>query len=237
MPTTDGSDGALREPRLRPAPRRRNLGAIVGGALLAAVSLAGFWAWQDGLERPVPVLVTTRALPAGHELGAGDVETVHLDASGPVAALSASDDLAGQRLLVDLPVGAPVAPGDVLPRLPVDEGEAVLSVTVSSGELPYPHTPGHLVGEEALVVDTGSVDALGGPPELDPASGDEAPPRPHLRSWLVEVVAVDVLEDSEASLVEGVRVTVRTTVDAAVEIARAAAHEGGVAIAQVDAPR
>jgi len=127
------SDGAA--PRLRPrqpaapapAPavsrlkRLREPLPLIGIALVL-VAFVGYLAVYSSTTHRTPVLVTTRALPAGTVLRASDLRTAELAGDGSVMAglepESSLGEVVGQRLAAGLPAGTPLPRSALAARAP-----------------------------------------------------------------------------------------------------------------------
>jgi Flp pilus assembly protein CpaB len=103
-PSVAPTDGAGPRRLLQPLP-------LVGLALVL-VALIGYWAIYNASTTRTPILVTTRALPAGSVIAAGDLRAAELSGDSSVlAALAPRAELSqavGRRLSTALPAGAPV---------------------------------------------------------------------------------------------------------------------------------
>jgi hypothetical protein len=89
-------------------------------------------------DRRVAVLQVVRDIPAGTQLGAGDVRSIELTSDPSLAVVKTADLAAfvGQYTKVRIVSGGLLAPG-LLQTVPiVAPGSAVVAVTIPSGELP-----------------------------------------------------------------------------------------------------
>jgi Flp pilus assembly protein CpaB len=121
----DGHDGQVTlpgAPTLRPreevgkppkARRRRIKPLPVIGGLLVLVALLGYLAVYAATTHRTAVLITTRALPPGATLSAGDLRTGDLSGDSAVISGLVPDgqlqQVLGQRLSSGLPAGTPLA--------------------------------------------------------------------------------------------------------------------------------
>lgn len=82
------------------------------GTLLVLVAVIGYWAVYASSTKRTPILVTTRSLPAGTVLSAGDLRTAKLAGDGTVIAsivhASQLEQTVGRRLTAPLPADDPV---------------------------------------------------------------------------------------------------------------------------------
>ncbi len=112
---------------------------LVAGLVLVAVAVGGGIALWREAQVTVPYVATTRAIPAGHVLEAGDLQLVQARLEGPLAALAVGETglaaLVGQTAASSIPAGALVlrpqlgsgpvlGPGEVAVTVPV-EADAV----------------------------------------------------------------------------------------------------------------
>jgi Flp pilus assembly protein CpaB len=121
----DGHDGQITlpgAPTLRPreqtatppkARRRRIKPLPVIGGLLVLVALLGYLAVYAATTHRTAVLITTRTLPAGTVLSAGDLRSSELSGDSSVISGLVPDSqlqqVIGQRLSSGLPAGTPLA--------------------------------------------------------------------------------------------------------------------------------
>jgi len=98
------SDGARTRRLLQPLP--------LVGLTLVLVALIGYWAIYNASTKRTPILVTTRALPAGTVIASGDLRTAELAGDSSVlASLVPERELSqtiGRRLSSALPPGTPL---------------------------------------------------------------------------------------------------------------------------------
>jgi Flp pilus assembly protein CpaB len=129
-PATDPAEGAT--PKLRPhqsaastrtaqLKRLREPLPLIGIALVL-IAFVGYLAVYTSTTHRTPVLVTTRALPAGTKLRASDLRSAELAGDGSVIAglepESRLGQVVGQRLQTALPTGTPLPRTALAARAP-----------------------------------------------------------------------------------------------------------------------
>jgi len=128
-PITDGDTPRLRPsqqaaPAAAPAPRLKRLREPLPliGIALVLVAFVGYLAVYNATTHRTPVLVTTRALPAGTVLRASDLRAAELAGDGSVIAglepESALRQVVGRRLASALPAGTPLPRSALAARAP-----------------------------------------------------------------------------------------------------------------------
>ena len=120
----------------RPSSRSRLRIAI--GTLLSLTAVGVVLLVFSTADRRVAVLQVVRDLPAGTEIGAGDVRSIELS-TDPSLAVVKTVDLAGvigQYTKVRIVTGGLLASGLLQSQPLVAPGSAVVAVTIPSGELP-----------------------------------------------------------------------------------------------------
>jgi pilus assembly protein CpaB len=145
---------------------RRRRAALLGGlalllGTLAASDVAGRErALQRRLGPSVPVLVTSRAVPAGRRLGARSLAVRRVPARyAPAGAFAAPAEVDGLRAAVAIPAGADLTPALVQTRAAADP--------VATGGVPPGLRP-LASGERAVeIVATGSPSAIGAGSRVD----------------------------------------------------------------------
>jgi hypothetical protein len=120
----------------RPSSRSRL--RIVVGSLLSIVAVGVVLLVFSTADRRVAVLQVVRDLPAGAELGPGDVRSIELSIDPTLAVVRASDiaTVVGQYTKVRIVTGGLLATGLLQNGALVAPGSAVVAVTIPSGELP-----------------------------------------------------------------------------------------------------
>ncbi|MEY2581677.1 MAG: hypothetical protein QOE09_1526 [Ilumatobacteraceae bacterium] len=120
----------------RPSSRSRMRIAI--GTMLSLSAVGVVLLVFSTADRRVAVLQVVRDIPAGTQLGAGDVRSIELTSDPSLAVVKTADLAAfvGQYTKVRIVSGGLLAPG-LLQTVPiVAPGSAVVAVTIPSGELP-----------------------------------------------------------------------------------------------------
>jgi hypothetical protein len=102
------------------------------------------------------VLVTSRSVPLGHVFQADDITVVHVTVKeGTLGSIGAAD----QDSVIGHTAAVPFVPGELLvkraigPAIAVPVGDAVVGISLKSGQYPI----GLTAGEQVWVVNTGSV--------------------------------------------------------------------------------
>jgi hypothetical protein len=120
----------------RPSSRSRLRIAI--GTLLSLTAVGVVLVVFSTADRRVAVLQVVRELPAGSQIGAGDLRSIELS-TDPSLAVVKTVDLAGvigQYTKVRIVTGGLLASGLLQSQPLVAPGSAVVAVTIPSGELP-----------------------------------------------------------------------------------------------------
>ena len=111
---------------------------IAIGTLLSLTAVGAVLLVFATADRRVAVLQVVRDLPAGSQIGAGDVRSIELS-TDPSLAVVKTVDLAGvigQYTKVRIVTGGLLASGLLQSQPLVAPGSAVVAVTIPSGELP-----------------------------------------------------------------------------------------------------
>jgi hypothetical protein len=184
-----------------PASRRRSPELLLGLLLIIGGALGGTFLFQSGSEQFV-IVGTARALERGTVISRADLTALEVGSvpASSVVRADAAATLLGKRLLVDLPMGVPIAPQVVLDLAPLTGSEALIPLSLDRTGVPVDLAPGDLA---RVVISF-------------PNRGVDAPP-PELLESIVEVVNVDSPDDFTSTL----RVTVRAETLLALDVARA----------------
>lgn len=150
-PMPSGNGGPIRVGQLRALPRRRRPGMIALAVALIGAGILGGAALYRQVNHEVPVLVVTRAVPAGAVVSAADLGTVSV-ATGPgVQLIPAGQErqVVGLVAATDLRPGSLLASSDLTTTLPPASGQVLVPVAVKPSELPV---SGLTAGDHLLVV-------------------------------------------------------------------------------------
>lgn len=120
----------------RPASRSRMRIAI--GTLLSLTAVGVVLLVFSTTDRRVAVLQVVRDLPAGSQIGAGDVRSIELSTDPSLAIVKTVDraGVIGQYTKVRVVTGGLLASGLLQSQPLVAPGSAVVAVTIPSGEFP-----------------------------------------------------------------------------------------------------
>jgi hypothetical protein len=211
-PDAKAADGGVSRFRLQPAGRRVHVPQLVVAVLLVALSaLASVVAFSQASARE-PVLALANPVERGQILNGEDLRVVYVASDDPVATVSADSisSLVGRRAVTDLEEGAIVASGFFVDEEALPAGEGVVGLALSPGEYPTLRlSPGDMVD----VVSTNAGEPGG-----------------------VLVSGAVVFEVSDLG-VQGSRfISLRVPIEAAADLARAAAA-GGVRLVLVGGER
>lgn len=181
--------------------KRRTPEFLIGLLLVIGGAVGGLALFQGANSRAV-VVGTARQLSRGTIITREDLTALEVGQVPNESVIGAADagDLLGRRLLVDLPAGVPV-PGFVTTDVPLlAASEALVPIALDNGAVPDGLTSGDTV---RVVISF-------------PNSGDDAP-RPEMLPEVMEVHSVVAPDD----LGNEVYVTVRTSTEMAIDLARA----------------
>jgi hypothetical protein len=156
--------------QLRPLPRRRRPGMIaLAVALVGAGILGSAWLYHD-VNHQVPVLMITKAVPAGSQLTTADLATTTVAAGPGVQTIPARQEsqVVGLVAASTLKPGTLLAATELTRSLPPAAGQALVPVAVKPAQLP---ASGLAAGDHLLVVPTPSGSAAGTPPLGHPVAG------------------------------------------------------------------
>lgn len=184
-----------------PAPRRRVPEVLFGLLLILGGALGGLVLLQRGEDRLV-VVGTSRELPRGTVITRDDLVALEVGPLPAGAATAARDagSLVGRRALVDIPAGVPLTLHSTAEEPPLNDSEALVPIALDRGAIPGGLARGDVVRVVISFPDLGA-DA----------------PLPEMLDATMEIHDVTTPDDYG----DEVFLTVRTTVDTAIDIARA----------------
>jgi hypothetical protein len=184
-----------------PRRQRRTPEFLIGMLLIIGGAACGLFLVQQGDDREV-VVGTSRALPRGTIIERSDLVALEVGRLPAGAATAAADAglLIGRRVLIDLPAGVPLPTHTTSEDPPLSDSQALVPIALERGSIPSGLTRGDVV---MVVISF-------------PNSGEDAP-LPEMLSEKMEVFDVTIPDDFGDEM----RVTVRTTSDIAVDLARA----------------
>ncbi len=184
VPQRSAARGTDPEVRLSPARRRREWSWVALGVGLALLLALIGYVGANQLTKSYTVLVTTRAVPAGHVFTIADVRPASVSASELDLVRETDEDaVVGHTAAVSLPAGAPVVRRDIGSAAPTT-GTAIVAVLCKPGQFPPSLGPGD------------HVTVIGQPPQANaPAAGSTAA----AALALGVVLAVDVPSDAAGS--------------------------------------
>jgi hypothetical protein len=160
-PTPSGNGGPIRAGQLRALPRRRRPGMIALAVALIGAGILGGAALYRQVNHQVPVLVVTRAVPAGAVVSAADLGTASV-ATGPgVQLVPAGQErqVLGLVAATDLRPGSLLSSSELTTTLPPASGQVLVPVAVKPSELPV---SGLAAGDHLLVVPAPSAQGTSG---------------------------------------------------------------------------
>ncbi|SEP53793.1 SAF domain-containing protein [Amycolatopsis saalfeldensis] len=119
-------------------PRRRRWWLLSVAVVLAAVVAVGNYALIAGQDARVEVLVLTRTVSWGQQLGEGDLGVAKAVPDQPLASISASEraGVVGRVARSTLPAGSVLAPGQLSAQPVPGPGERLVGLPVKPGHLP-----------------------------------------------------------------------------------------------------
>ncbi|HXA27665.1 MAG TPA: hypothetical protein VN193_02865 [Candidatus Angelobacter sp.] len=191
--------------RLEPARRRREVPWILLGIGVCCLSGIGGWVVTSRLAAQYQILVTTRAVPAGHVFITGDLRPASTSATGLDLVLEADEgQIVGHTAAVGVPAGAPLVHGDVGSPA-VGPGAVTVAVLCKPGQFP----PSLAAGDHVTILT-----------EASPPGGASLAPASGATSAQGVVVAIDTPTDSA---VGGTVVTLQVDAASASGVAAAGA--------------
>ncbi|WP_329065569.1 SAF domain-containing protein [Amycolatopsis sp. NBC_01480] len=119
-------------------PRRRRWWLLGTAVVLAAVVAVGNYALIAGQDARVDVLVLTRDVSWGQQIGEGDLGVAKAVPGQPLASIPASEraGVVGQVARSTLPAGSVLAPGQLSAQPVPGPGERLVGLPVKPGHLP-----------------------------------------------------------------------------------------------------
>lgn len=141
--------------RIAPPGRRIQVPLLLGGLLLAFVSILAFLVIYSGAAARESVLVLANPVGRGQSVVAEDFRRVELAADTDIPTVDSEQlaSLVGRIAVADLAVGTLASPGLFVERLAVAPGEGVVGLSLSPGEYP---TRQLSVGDKVNVVSVGT---------------------------------------------------------------------------------
>lgn len=127
-----------------PAPKgptvrqqRRPSRIALGVAIVAVCALAGWWAFGKATTS-TPVVMSATALPAGHQIQGSDLRVTRLSGGDGLVTVPGESltSLVGQYALTDIGSGSPINPAAVGPTFGPAAGQAVVGLSLKTGQLP-----------------------------------------------------------------------------------------------------
>lgn len=139
--TRSGDPSAIGAPEDRDGPRvprRRRWWLLAVAVVLSAVAAYGNYGLIAAQDDRVDVLVLTRGVGWGQQIGEGDLGVAKAVPDQPLASIPASDRAAvvGQVARSTLPAGSVLAPGQLSPQPVPGPGERLVGLPVKPGHLP-----------------------------------------------------------------------------------------------------
>ena len=155
--------------RLRNLPRRRRPAMIALAVAMAGTGVVVSAAIYQRADHQLPVVMVTRAVPAGGVISASDLGSTSISLGSGIAVIPASQvrEAVGLVAAVDLQPATLLSPSDLTSSRPPAPGVDLVPAAVRPGDLP---ATGLAVGDHVLVVPTpgvqGQPGAAGGQPSL-----------------------------------------------------------------------
>ncbi|MDN5766096.1 MAG: SAF domain-containing protein [Humibacillus sp.] len=117
--------------------QRRPSRIALGVAIIAICALAGWWAFGKATTS-TPVVMSATALPAGHQIQDSDLRVTRLSGGDGLATVPGDSlkSLVGQYALTDINTGSPINPAAVGPTFGPTAGQAVVGLSLKTGQLP-----------------------------------------------------------------------------------------------------
>jgi hypothetical protein len=144
---------------VQPASRPRSrLWVAIGVVVVVGCALA-FAVAATHLGSRQPVLVVTRAVPAGAVIRDGDLSVVRISTDAALRPVAASQrtSIMGRTAAVPLAAGTLLTASELGPPVGLGAGQAAVGVALKSGQYP----PGLGQGETVRVVDVGAPTSTG----------------------------------------------------------------------------
>ena len=150
-PVPPGNGGPVRIGQLRPLPRRRRPAMVALGVALVGAGVLGGAALYQHVNRQVPVLVMSSAVPAGSVITSADLSTVTVAAGPGIQLIPARQEgqVVGLVAATNLQPGALLAASDLTRSLPPGPGQMLVPVAFKPSQLP---ASGLGAGDHVVVV-------------------------------------------------------------------------------------
>ena len=178
-PLPPGNGGPGRPGPLRPLPRRRRPGMVALAVALVGVGILGGAALFQRVNHQVPVLLVSRAVPAGTTVTAADLSTTSVVLGAGVRAIPAGQEheVVGLVAATGLRPGTLLAASELTTTLPPSRNQQLVPVALKPSQLP---ASGLAPGDQVIVISAPGA----------PGSNNVAPvPGPSIRG-VVEAVSV-----------------------------------------------
>jgi hypothetical protein len=150
-PVPPGNGGPVRIGQLRPLPRRRRPAMVALGVALVGAGVLGGAALYQHVNHQVPVLVVTRAVPAGSVVSSADLSTATVAAGPGVQLVPARQEgqVIGLVAASNLSPGALLSASDLTRSMPPGPGQQLVPVPFKPSQLP---ASGLAAGDQVVVV-------------------------------------------------------------------------------------
>jgi hypothetical protein len=211
-PLPPGNGGPVRPGPLRPLPRRRRPGMIALAVALIGVGILGGAALFQRVNHQVPVLLVSRAVPAGTTVTAADLTTTSIVLGAGLKAIPAGQEhqVVGLVAATGLRPGTLLAASELTTTLPPSRSQQLVPVALKPSQLP---ASGLAPGDQVIVI---SAPGAQGSNNAAPVPGPSIP---------AVVEAVSVRPDSDGLDVVDLLVAAARGTDLAREAAA-----GGIAL-------
>jgi hypothetical protein len=150
-PLPPGNGGPARAGPLRPLPRRRRPGMIALAVALIGVGILGGAALFQRVNHQVPVLLVSRAVPAGTTVTAADLTTTSVVLGAGVKAIPAGQErqVVGLVAATGLRPGTLLAASELTSSLPPSRNQQLVPVALKPSQLP---ASGLAPGDQVIVI-------------------------------------------------------------------------------------
>ena len=170
-PLPPGNGGPVRPGPLRPLPRRRRPGMIALAVALIGVGILGGAALFQRVNHQVPVLLVSRAVPAGTAVTAADLTTTSVVLGPGLKAIPAGQEhqVVGLVAATGLRPGTLLAASELTTTLPPSRSQQLVPVALKPSQLP---ASGLASGDQVIVI---SVPGAQGSNNVAPVPGPSIP--------------------------------------------------------------
>ena len=170
-PLPAGNGGPVRAGQLRPLPRRRRPGMIALAVALIGVGILGGAALFQRVNHQVPVLLVSRAVPAGTAVTAADLTTTSVVLGPGLKAIPAGQEhqVVGLVAATGLRPGTLLAASELTTTLPPSRSQQLVPVALKPSQLP---ASGLASGDQVIVI---SVPGAQGSNNVAPVPGPSIP--------------------------------------------------------------